>query len=386
MPWKETCAMDQKVQMIGDWLKDEFSITELSELYEVSRPTIYKWIARYEERSIDGLVELSREPLRHTNATPSSIAEKIIEMKSMHQRFGPKKIIARLQALHPELHWPAVSTASDILKKQGLVQPRKKRRKTPPYTEPFLDCNKPNVVWSADFKGQFYTGDGKLCHPLTISDNYSRYLLQCRGLRRPTHEQTQPWFEWTFREYGLPDAIRTDNGAPFASVSLGGLSRLSIWFIKLGILPERIVPGHPEQNPRHERMHRTLKEATALPPKSNIYQQQQAFENFKYEFNYERPHEALDQKPPSSVYHPSDRPYHLRVPQVDYNDDVIVKKIRHGGEMYWKRGFIYVSQALAGEPIALKQIDDYLWDMHFSFFPLGIFDELTGKVSPLKIY
>jgi transposase InsO family protein len=384
MPWKETCAMDQKVQMIGDWIKEEFTITELSELYGVSRPTIYKWIARYEERGMDGLKELSSVPLRHPNATAAAIVKKIIEMKALHQRFGPKKIIARLRMQHPDLRWPAVSTAGDILKKQGLVQPRQKKRRTPPYTEPFLGCDEPNAVWSADFKGHFHTGDGRLCHPLTISDNYSRYLLQCRGLKRPTHEQTQPWFEWTFREYGLPDAIRTDNGSPFASVSLGGLSRLSMWFIKLGILPERIESGHPEQNPRHERMHRTLKEAVALPPKSNIYEQQQAFENFKYEFNYERPHESLHQKLPSSVYHPSDRPYPLRVPQVEYDGDVVVKRIKHSGEMYWKRKWIYISQALAGEPIALQQIDDYLWEVRFSFFPLGILNESTGKVLPLK--
>jgi len=385
MPWKETCAMDQKVQMIGNWLEEEFSITELSELYEVSRTTIYKWIARYEERGPEGLAELSREPLRHPNATPQDIAEKLIEMKLLHQHFGPKKIVARLRMQHPELHWPAVSTAGEILKRQGLVQPRKKRRRVPPYTQPFLGCDKPNAVWSADFKGQFYTGDGKLCYPLTMSDNYSRYLLQCRGLSRPTHEQTQPWFEWTFREYGLPDAIRTDNGAPFASLSLGGLSRLSVWFIKLGIMPERIDSGHPEQNPRHERMHRTLKEAAAIPPKHNLLEQQQAFENFKYEFNYERPHESLAQKPPSSVYRASVRPYPLRIPQLEYDDDVIVKKIRHGGEMYWKGRFIYVSQALAGELIALKQIDDYLWEIRFGFYPLGVFDELTGKAPLLKM-
>jgi len=384
MPWKETCAMDQKIQIIGDWLEEDFSITELSELYDVSRTTIYKWISRYKEHGIDGLAELSRKPLHHPNATPRKIADQIIEMKSLHQRFGPKKIIARLQTLHPDTRWPAVSTAGAILKKQGLVQCRKNKRRVPPYSRPLLGCNKPNAVWSADFKGQFYTGDGRLCYPLTISDNYSRYLLQCRGLKHPTHEQTQPWFEWTFREYGLPDAIRTDNGAPFASASLGGLSRLSVWFIKLGILPERIESGHPEQNPRHERMHRTLKEAAVSPPKLNIYEQQQTFQNFKHEFNYERPHEALGQKPPSSFYYPSTKPYPVRIPQPDYDDDVIVKKIRHGGEMYWKRRFIYVSQALAGESVALKQIDDYLWDMHFSFFPLGVFDELNGKISPLK--
>jgi transposase InsO family protein/predicted DNA-binding protein YlxM (UPF0122 family) len=384
MPWKETSVMDQKVRMIADWLEDEFSITELSEVYSVSRTTIYKWIARYEEHGIDGLEELSRKPLCHPNETSLAIVKKIIEMKSAHQRFGPKKVIARLRMLHPDISWPAASTAGEILKKQGLVQPRKKKRRTPPYTKPFIGCDEPNAAWSADFKGHFHTGDKKLCHPLTISDNYSRYLLQCRGLRRPTHEQTQPWFEWTFREYGLPDAIRTDNGSPFASLSLGGLSRLSVWFIKLGILPERIDSGHPEQNPRHERMHRTLKEAVAIPPKSNIYKQQQAFENFKYEFNHERPHEALNQKPPASVYRPSNRTYPLRVPNVEYDGDVAVKKIKRSGEMYWKGKWIYVSQVLANEPIALQQIDDYLWEVRFGFFPIGMLNELKGKVLPLK--
>lgn len=384
MPWKETSAMDQKVQLIGDWIKDDFSITELSELYNVSRPTIYKWISRYEEHGIDGLEELSRKPLCRPNETSLAIVNKIIEMKSLHQRFGPKKIIARLRMLHPETPWPAVSTAGEILKKQGLVQPNKKKRRTPPYTEPFIGCDKPNAAWSADFKGHFHTGDGKLCHPLTISDNCSRFLLQCRGLRLPTHDQTQPWFEWTFREYGLPDAIRTDNGPPFASLSLGGLSRLSVWFIKLGILPERIDSGHPEQNPHHERMHRTLKEAVAIPPKSNIYKQQQAFENFKYEFNNDRPHEALDQKLPASVYRPSNRSYPLRVPDVEYDGDVAVKRIKRSGEMYWKGKWIYVSQVLANEPIALQQVDDYLWEVRFGFFPIGMLNELKGKVLPLK--
>ena len=346
MPWKETCAMDQKVQLIGDWLKEEFSITELSELYEVSRPTIYKWIARYEEYGLDGLAELSREALHHPNATPQEIAEKIVQMKVMYQRMGPKKIIARLRMLQPETSWPAVSTAGDILKKQGLVQPRKKKRRVPPYTEPLLGCDEPNAVWSADFKGQFNMGNGKPCYPLTMTDNYSRYLLQCHGLSHSTHEQTQLWFEWTFREYGLPDAMRTDNGAPFASAALGGLSKLSVWFIKLGIMPERIESGHPEQNPRHERMHRTLKEYIGAP-RFNLSEQQQVLEKFKYYFNHERPHESLGQKLPSSAYHPSDRTYPLRIPQVEYDDDVVVKRIKNSGEMYWKGKFVHVSRRWA---------------------------------------
>jgi transposase InsO family protein len=382
MPWKETCAMDQRMQLIGDWLKREFSITDLGELYGVSRPTVYKWIGRYRKRGSVGLEEMARKPLNHPNATPAVLVEKIVGMKLMHQKMGPKKIIASLEGQYAQEHWPAVSTVGEILKRQGLVRHRKRKRRVTPYTDPLRGCDKPNSVWSADYKGQFNTGDGKLCYPLTMTDNYSRYLLECRGLSQPTYGQTQPWFEWTFREYGLPDAIRTDNGVPFASAALGGLSRLSVWFIKLGIRPERILPGHPEQNGRHERMHRTLKEATVDPPKRNLAEQQQAFEEFKHEYNCERPHEALGQKTPSSVYQRSPRTYPIRLPQVEYNDDVVVKKVRHSGELYWKGRFIHISKVLAQEPLALKQIDDHLWSISFSFYPLGVLNEVTGKVSP----
>jgi transposase InsO family protein len=380
MPWKETCAMDQKVQLIGDWLSEEYSITDLSEIYGVSRPTVYKWIERYEMEGMDGLKEQSRAPGSHPNATAPEIVERIVAAKLARQRWGPKKVITRLRAQYPEERWPAASTAGEILKREGLVKERKRKRRTPPYTQPLEGCGKPNQVWSADYKGQFRMGDGRLCYPLTITDNSSRYLLECRGLSGPTFKQTQPWFEWVFREYGLPAAIRTDNGAPFASVAVGGLSKLSVWFIKLGIKPERIDPGHPEQNGRHERMHRTLKEETVDPPRHNLREQQRAFGLFKYEYNYERPHEALGQKPPASAYEPSERPYPVRAPKVEYDDGEVIRQVRHKGEIKWKGRLIYVSEALAGEPIALQQRDNYLWEVRFSFHPLGILNELTGRI------
>ena len=386
MPWKETRAMDQKVQMIADWISEQYTITELSQIYDVSRKTIYKWIGRYEVEGVSGIEELSRAPECHPNAIPLEIVEKIVAAKLSHQRWGPKKVVAWLEAQHNDGCWPAASTVGEILKKEGLVTPRKKRRRTPPYSEPFNDCDKPNQVWSSDFKGQFRTGDRKPCYPLTMTDNNSRNLLSCRGLYRPTYEETQPWFEWTFRENGLPEAMRTDNGAPFASVGLGGLSRLSVWFIKLGIRPERIEPGHPEQNGRHERMHRSLKEATANPPKSNMREQQKAFDEFVSEYNFQRPHEALGQKTPASVYQPSPRPYPLRIPKVEYGTDVIVRQVRHNGEIKWKGEFVYVSQALAGAPVALKQKDEYLWEVRFSFHPLGILNETIMKIMPVTSY
>jgi len=383
MPWKETCAMDQKIQMIGDYISQEYTITGLSQMYEVSRKTIYKWIERYQLEGYSGLTEKSKAPRSHHNATPVEVAMEIVATKLRYQKWGPKKIIAWLEGHHPGERWPAVSTAGDILKREGLVITRKRKHKTPPYTKPFNECTRPNAVWSADFKGQFRTGDGKLCYPLTISDNYSRYLLLCRGLNHPTYGEAKPWFEKVFQEYGLPEAIRTDNGAPFASVGLGGLSRLSVWFIKLGIRPERIEVGHPEQNGRHERMHRSLKEATVSPAKRDIEEQQRAFDGFAQEYNDERPHEAVDMKTPASLYRRSLRPYPARIPEVAYHGDFVARHIRYNGEIRWNGELIYVSEALAGEPVALRQKGEYLWEIRFSSYPLGILNALTRKVMPI---
>ena len=317
--------------MSGDYLRKEYTITQLSEMYEASRKTIYKWLERYQVEGSSGLSERSKAPKSHPNATPLDVAMEIVAAKLRYQRWGPKKVVAWLEGHHPGKRWPAVSTAGGILKREGLVKPRRKKRKTPHYTEPFNECNRSNAVWSADFKGQFRTGDGSLCYPLTISDNYSRYLLLCRGLSHPTYEEAKPWFEKVFKEYGLPEAIRTDNGAPFASVGVGGLSKLSVWFIKLGIKPERIEPGHPEQNGRHERMHRSLKEATAKPPKREIKQQQQALDECVLEYNDERPHEAVDMKPPASRYRRSLRRYPASLPESEYQGDFVVRRVRHNG-------------------------------------------------------
>jgi putative transposase len=384
MPWKETCPMDQRIQLLSDWTKKEYTITELSQAYGISRKTIYKWITRYQEKGPAGLVERSRAPLNHPNATGPEIVSTLIDTKLQHTDWGPKKIVAWLEDNLPDQTWPAPSTAASLFKKEGLVQKRRLRRHTPPYTAPFQQCEKPNDVWSMDYKGQFRMGDGKLCYPFTVSDNYSRYLLCCQGLFHPTYENTQPWLEWAFQEYGLPLAIRHDNGAPFASVGIGGISTLAIWLIKLWIRPERIQPGHPEQNGRHERMHRTLKEATAMPPQNNLAVQQKAFDRFKRENNNERPHEALGQKIPAAFYQPSRRRLPAKLPPVEYASWYTVRQVRHNGCIKWKGNFVYVSQALAGEPIGLRQIGEREWEVRFSFLPLGILDERIVKVRPIK--
>ena len=276
------------------------------------------------------------------------------------------------------------STIENILKKEGLIGARRYNRRVPLFTQPFSECKTPNDPWSMDYKGQFRTSDGKLCYPLTVTDNFSRYLLVCRGLLHPSYEGTRPWLENAFREYGLPLAIKSDNGAPFASVGAGGLSHLSLWLVKLRIKPERIRPGHPEQNGRHERMHRTLKQAVCKPPASCLANQQKAFDEFRPEYNHERPSEAIGMETPASLYRPARRIFPEKLSPVEYETWFTVRRVRSNGCIKWRGGFVYVSEALAGEPIGLRQIDEHRWELKFSFCNLGILDERAGKVLPMS--
>ncbi len=383
MPWKETCAMDQKMRFIADWLSGEFSKSELCRVYGISRPTGDKWIARYEALGPRGLEEWSRAPHHCPHATPQAVADRIIEAKGLRRSWGPKKVMDHLRKTEPEMCWPADSTAGAILKRAGLVQPRQRRRGAPA-SEPFGECQAANDTWSIDFKGHFALGSGQRCHPLTMSDNQTRFILQCRGLSRTGYRQVQPWVEQTLREYGLPRAMRSDNGAPFASTALGGLTRLSVWLVRLGIRPERIAPGRPDQNGRHERMHRTLNEAGVHPIQATMTAQQRQFDAFVEEYNYLRSHEALGRQTPGSVYRPSPRPFPKRLPPVEYEEGLIVRHVRHNGEIKWRGHRLYVSQTLAQEPVALEQIDNHLWKLRFSFHLLGYLDERKMTISPPK--
>lgn len=384
MPWKETSVMDERVRFVADWLSGDYKKSELCDAYGISRPTGDKWIKRYHQQGAEGLKELSRAPKSHPNAVPEAQRMMIVEMKLAHQSFGPKKVMDRLRAEHPEQQWPADSTAGEILKRAGLVKPRVHRRRVAPCTEPFGDCHQANDTWSADFKGDFRLGNGRRCYPLTLSDNFSRYLLACRGLERPSYQAVRPWFEWVFREYGLPRAIRTDNGAPFASLALGGLSQLSKWWIDLGIRPERIRPGKPSQNGRHERMHRSLKDAGVEPICSSLAIQQRQFDTFIEEYNWERSHEALGRKTPGQCYSRSARPYPARLRPVEYDEDMVVRQVRHNGEIKWQGGLLYVSETLARSAVGLKQIDHNQWELCYRFHTLGILDEKTGKIVPAR--
>lgn len=374
MPWKETCAMEERIKFVLNYLEGELSMAVLCREFGVSRKTGYKIVNHYVEGGFEGLRDLSRAPHHHPNAVSEVLERAVLLARQAHRTWGPKKLRAWLERRDGSVSWPSASTIGEILSRYGLTVPRRRSRKMVIYNEPFIGCDYPNAVWSADFKGWFTTGDGVRCDPLTISDNYSRYLLRCQAVLRPNYDGIQPVFEAAFREYGLPVAIRTDNGPPFAANTVGGLSRLSIWWLKLGVIPERIAPGHPEQNGRHERMHRTLKKETATPPKPTWRIQQKAFDYFRHEYNQERPHEALEQKVPAALYSPSNRPYPLFLPEVNYPDDMEVRKVRLQGDFSWKGHHIYLSETLAAEPIGLKQTTDRFWDIYFGPVKLAQLD------------
>ena len=380
MPWKEVKPMDQRVQLIKDWTGGNYSKTDLSKRYGVSRKTVYKWLKRYQTDGIDGLSELSRMPKKSPSQTSDEVIKVIVAEKLRNRRRGPKKIRAQLQARYPSISWPAPSTIGNWLKKYGLVKRRKKRLLVPPFTEPFVDCKSPNAVWSADYKGQFYTRDKRVCYPLTISDNYSRFLFKCEGLPGPRYEETRRGFESVFREFGLPDAIRCDNGTPFAGRCVGGLSRLSIWWIQLGIVPERIEKGCPQQNGRHERMHRTLKAEVLHEVAQDLREQQERFDLFRLDYNNYRPHEALSQNTPSTCYHKSKRRYVEHPATPDYDFDYTVRKVRHNGEIKFKGTNYFLTDLLYGQYVGLKEIETGFWKIYYSFHALAKLDVNKKKI------
>lgn len=366
--------------MISDYLSGNVSIAEVARRRGVSRRTAHKWIARYEAESVTGLQDRSRAPHSHPNAVSSGMEGLILEWKAKYPLWGAPKIHSKLQG---QAGCPAESTVSNILQRHGLTRKKRRRARAQPTAGPLAAPVRVNALWCVDFKGWFLLGNGQRCDPLTISDAYSRYLLCCQGLSGFTGRRTvQPLFERVFREYGLPAAIRSDNGAPFASVGLGGLSRLSVWWLRLGIGLERIEPGHPEQNGRHERMHRTLKEAVLQPPRRNLAGQQQAFDAFVKEYNQERPHEALNQHVPGSVYEPSRRDYPSRLAEPEYPWGWEKRGVRSNGEIKWQGKLVYLSQALVGQWVGLKPESDEIWRVYFMGEELG---RLDGRAQQPKI-
>ena len=335
---------------------------------------------RHKQLGIEGLKEQSRAPKNCPNRTPKKILNLLIQEKLKNRKSGPRKIRARLKRQRPELALPAVSTISYWLKKEGLVEQRKKRLHVPPYTEPFVECNAPNKVWSMDYKGQFYMKNDHACYPFTVSDNFSRFLLRCKALAGPRYMPTKEALKSTFREYGLPDVIRNDNGTPFASKCIGGLSRLSIWLIQQGIIPERIKKGCPQENGRHERMHRTLKSDALDPVARNLKDQQKQFDIFQHDYNNYRPHESLNDQPPNDYYKKSSRPYVEHPHPPEYGYEYKIRRVRQSGDIKFNGQMFFLTESLAGQPVGLKEIADGLWQLQYSFYVLGSVDLRKNKI------
>ncbi len=358
MPWREICPMDEKTRFIAAVLAAEESMTELCAEFGISRKTGYKWLQRYRARGPAGLYELSRAPQRVPWAITNAQAEAIVGVRRAHPSWGPKKLRVKLSERAPHELWPAPSTIGELLRRRGLTHARKRRRQAVPNPATLTVAVAANDLWCIDFKGWFRTSDDARCDPLTVSDAFSRYLLCAQVLAHPDYDGCRAQLERVFREYGLPRAIRSDNGASFASLGAGGLSRLGVWWVKLGIRPERIEPGKPQQNGRHERMHKTLKAETANPPAATLAHQQQRFDHFRHEFNHERPHEALGQSAPAKHYCASPRAYPARLDDPLYPADYEVRRVRSNGEIKWAGEKTFLSAPLIGEVVAVKETNN----------------------------
>jgi putative transposase len=388
MPWKTSGVVEERVRFAVEYESGEWTMAELCRHYGIARKSGYEMVARWQQEGAEGLKDRSRAPLVHPNQTPAEVEAAVLALRRAHMSWGPRKLRRWLEDRHPDGAWPAASTIGALLGRAGLAHARRLRHRTPPYTQPFAAATQANAVWCADFKGWFRTRDGERIDPFTMTDAASRYLLRCQAVEKTDTEAVRSICEAAFREYGLPLAIRTDNGPPFASRGVAGLSRLSLWWIKLGIVPERIQPGHPEQNGRHERMHRTLKEETARPAEANRRRQQESFDRFRRTYNQERPHEALGQKPPAALYTPSPRPWPSRVPEPDYDCGMEVRSVYPHGQFFWKGHDVFLSKVLAGERIGLEPIDDRYWWVCFGELPIAWFDSrelTTGNLPAGKI-
>lgn len=388
MPWRTTWPMDERVRFISECLTGEATMSLRCRRYGISRKTGYKLWARYQAAGPAGLTARSRARHHQARAVSAATEAAVVKARAKYPRWGPRKLRVHLCQQHGPAGWPAASTIGELLRRHGLTRPRPRRPRAERAAAARPGGLTPNALWSADFKGWFRTGDGARCLPFTLMDHASRYLLRCQAVPAGDGATLRPLFEAAFREYGLPEALRTDNGPPFGSTALGGLSQLAVWWIKLGIRPERIAPGHPEQNGRHERLHLTLQQETAQPPAATGRAQQRRFDAFRQVFNAERPHAALDQRTPAAVYMPSSRPYPARVPEPEYPRAAWVRRVRGNGEIRWAGRLVFVSAALVGELVGLEEVHDDCWRLRFGPIVLGWVDARAthrGRPAPPKL-
>lgn len=382
MPWRRTDVLEERVRFVLAYLEGEGSVAELCRVFGVSRKTAYKFLGRYRVERVDGLRDRSRAPHTHPNALTAGTTELLLRTRLAHPTWGARKLLAYLVRRYPGLPLPAASTVIEHLKRRGLSHPPHRRRHIVPFAGPFATARRPNDVWCADFKGWFRAQNGEPCEPLTISDAMSRFALRCQLLEETTTPVVQAAFVQAFREYGLPAAIRTDNGPPFASRALFGLSRLAVWWIKLGISVERIAPGKPQQNGRHERFHLTLQQHVARPPAPTRAAQQQACDRFLREYNHERPHAALGNRTPADVYTPSPRTYPRRLAPCAYPAAFEVRTVQLDGHFTWRAHDVYVTKALGGERLGFERVSDEHWTVHFGPLELGLLDDRHLELLP----
>jgi putative transposase len=370
MPWRSG-TVEQRRELVELMMSDEIPVTELCAMYSVSRKTAYKWLARSRSLGVVGLQDWSRAPLRHPNATPEEVEETILGLKATYPRMGPKKLRTLLSESPSRFGLPAASTIGDILARHGQVQtPAAHPRRQSAARGPLRTIEHPNDTWCIDFKGDFRLGDGQTCYPLTVTDAFSRYLLEVRGFPATRYDLTRRACQRLFEQRGLPAVMRSDGGVPFFGRGPGALSQFSVWLIKLGIHCERV--GRPQDNGQHERMHRTLKQHTALPPAASARAQQRVFNEFRHHFNEERPHEGLQMKRPASLYAPSTRALPASVSSPEYPQHCELRVVSRKGLISWKKRSVFFTEVLAGEPIGIEEIDDGVHRACFGSVLLGL--------------
>jgi transposase InsO family protein len=376
----ETDARDQRQRFVHAYATEAWSMTELCERFGITRPTGYKWFARWQAAGDGALANRPCAPQGSPHQTPAALVELLVASRRQYG-WGATKLLAVLRRRYPRQAWPTRSTVNAILDRRGLLRKQRRTRRSPPRDASPLATTAPNQIWPADFKGQFKTGDGRYCYPLTVTDHYSRAVLLCRGLPSTKTADARPVLLALFREVGLPDAIRTDNGAPFASTALHGLSALNVWWMQLGIEHQRIRPGYPQANGTHERMHRELKRETAVPAAATARAQQRRFDAFRRRYNEERPHEALGDRTPSTRWQPSPRAYPARIAPPAYPGHFEVRRIRSGGTFRFRGLHPFLSHALEGTDIGLEEVTDGVWNIVYYRTVLGRLDERTGAIT-----
>ena len=392
MPWARTDPVIERKQFVQAAAEERIPFAELCRLFGISRKSGYKWLERATES--ESLEDRSRRPLSNSRAIAPDVERRLVKLRKRHRTWGARKLLAWLDENEPGWELPAASTVTEALKRNGLVEPRRRRQQMPPRSHPLAHARRPNDVWTIDFKGDFRVGDGRRCYPLTVVDAHSRLLLCCRSHPSPSYNDVVRSLEATFRTWGLPTRLRSDNGPPFGTMRTGPLSRLSAWLVKVGVLPEYIDVGSPHQNGRHERFHLTLKRETAMPPASSLHAQQRRFDTFRREYNDERPHEALGQRTPASVHRDSRRPFPSKISDPEYPASYEVRRLSAAGMLTWRSAQIFFSEALAGQLLGLTEVDNGRWEIHFGPLLIGQLHEAlpefglvrqrSFKVSPMS--